>query len=197
MDKKKMQRERTVKIFVDAAKEIIENDGVSSLSARNVGDKAGYSYATIYNYFKDMKELAAYCAFDYLKDCYEKMLEVDNSKTNILDVIVNQAIVYYNHFSANPSQFHLIFIDDLGDYPEKISNESGGIDVGLLLKRQLLEASKQDYIKNEDVDIIHQLISSSIHGKLLYMLRNREAIPRQIFEESIRKEIYFIFMRYN
>lgn len=197
MDKKKKQRDRMIRVFVDAAKEIIEIDGISSLSARNVGDKAGYSYATIYNYFKDMKELAAYCAFDYLMDCYEKMVTIGDDKTDIVEVIIEQALYYFNHFSKRPNQFHLIFIDDLGDYPEKMSKESVGIDVGILLRKQLLEASEKGYIKNSEVDILHQLIGSSIHGKLLYMLRNREGIPISFFEEIIRKELYFMFGRSN
>lgn len=195
MDKKKKQRDRMIRVFIDAAKEIIEKDGVQSLSARNVGDVAGYSYATIYNYFKDMKELAAYCAFDYLKDCYEKMISIGNDQTEIVDIIIEQSLFYFNHFSNKPNQFHLIFIDDLGDYPEKMSKVSEGIDVGLLLKKQLSIAAEDGYINNKDIDVLHQLIGSSIHGKLLYMLRNREAIPKSFFEEVIRRELNFMFQR--
>jgi AcrR family transcriptional regulator len=37
--------------FILAAKEIISIEGVNHVSVRKVPKKAGYSYATIYNYF--------------------------------------------------------------------------------------------------------------------------------------------------
>lgn len=195
MDKKKIQRDRMIRVFIDAAKQIIEKDGLESLSARNVGDVAGYSYATIYNYFKDMKELASYCALDYLKDCYKIMITIGEEDDDIVDVITEQSVFYFNYFADRLNQFHLIFIDDLGDYPEIMSKESDCIDVGILLKKQLTKAAQKGHINVTDVDVIHQLLGSSLHGKLLYMLRNREAIQREFFMDVIKSEIMLIFSR--
>ena len=50
-----IQEERIRKYFIDAAKELIRGEGLSVVTARNVAERAGYSYATLYNYFKDIR----------------------------------------------------------------------------------------------------------------------------------------------
>ncbi|MDP4092633.1 MAG: TetR/AcrR family transcriptional regulator, partial [Bacillota bacterium] len=54
---KELQKSRMKKYFIDAAKEILVNEGVSNVSVRKVGEVTGYSYATIYNYFKNLDHL--------------------------------------------------------------------------------------------------------------------------------------------
>ena len=52
-----MQAERMRKYFVDAAYNILIEQGMDKLTVRNIAKKAGYSYATIYNYFNKFDEL--------------------------------------------------------------------------------------------------------------------------------------------
>ena len=51
--------------FIQAAKEILKGEGLESMSVRNIADQAGYSYATLYNYFKDVKDLILECIKDF------------------------------------------------------------------------------------------------------------------------------------
>ena len=53
MDKKEIQRQRMMKYFIEAGKQIILEEGVKNVTVRKVADLAGYSYATLYNYFED------------------------------------------------------------------------------------------------------------------------------------------------
>ena len=57
MEKKEIQEQRMRQYFIDAAKEIIKGEGLKCISTRNVSDRAGYSYATMYNYFKNINDL--------------------------------------------------------------------------------------------------------------------------------------------
>ena len=54
MENKEIQEERVRSYFVQAANEILRGEGITNLSVRNVSEKAGYSYATLYNYFKNI-----------------------------------------------------------------------------------------------------------------------------------------------
>ena len=49
---KDIQTERLLRYFLDAAKNIIKSEGLDALTVRSVADKAGYSYGTLYNYYK-------------------------------------------------------------------------------------------------------------------------------------------------
>ena len=57
MEKKQIQEQRIKSYFIQATKEILKGEGLKCISVRNIADKAGYSYATLYNYFKDVQDL--------------------------------------------------------------------------------------------------------------------------------------------
>ena len=54
MKNKIIQEQRIKGYVIQAAKEILKGEGLKSISVRNIADQAGYSYATLYNYFKDI-----------------------------------------------------------------------------------------------------------------------------------------------
>ena len=56
-DRKQMYRQQTMGYFINAALEIIEEEGIDSLSIRKTAEKAGYNSATLYHYFSDFEEL--------------------------------------------------------------------------------------------------------------------------------------------
>lgn len=57
-ERKDIQKERVRRYFLDAAKELIASEGLADLTTKKIGEKAGFSYATIYNYFANFNELA-------------------------------------------------------------------------------------------------------------------------------------------
>ena len=69
MKHKEIQEERMRGYFIEAAKEILKGEGLRCISVRNIADRAGYSYATLYNYFNDSKELIYECVKDFQDEC--------------------------------------------------------------------------------------------------------------------------------
>ena len=51
------ERRTIVATFIQAAQNIIDTDGLESVSIRRVSSEAGYSSATLYLYFSDASEL--------------------------------------------------------------------------------------------------------------------------------------------
>lgn len=195
MDHKEIQRKRIMDYFINAAKEIIKEEGVKGLTVRKVGDKAGYSYATIYNYFNDLKTLMAYCAFDFLEDCYKYMLSFKDNSVNPVEQVIIYSSAYLKYFAENPNLFQLIFLEELGDPPKDLL-EDNKPSVGFLLEDKLLECSKQGYISKDDVKILKDIIGFLVNGKLLFHLNNRNQFNIDEMIKSIEREIkYLIKMR--
>ncbi|MFZ5367032.1 MAG: TetR family transcriptional regulator [Spirochaetota bacterium] len=71
MNYKDIQKERVRRYFLDAAKEIIIAEGVSSVTAKKVGERAAYSYASIYNYFENQNALICEAVEEIAKECAE------------------------------------------------------------------------------------------------------------------------------
>lgn len=68
MNNKEIQEQRIRGYFIDATREMLKGEGIRSINVRAVADRAGYSYATLYNYFKDIKELVFICVKDFQEE---------------------------------------------------------------------------------------------------------------------------------
>ena len=113
MNNKDIQEQRVRGYFVQAANEILRGEGISNLSVRNVAEKAGYSYATLYNYFKNINELLSYSIIEFIEEGKEFII----GETNNIPLGKNrlQAIIrsYIKFFIQYPGIFELFYITPL------------------------------------------------------------------------------------
>ena len=84
MTRNAIQEERMKRYFIEAAKEIIRGEGIEAVSSRSVAERAGYSYATLYNYFKDVRDLVFCCVDDFLDECRKFVDDAPASKRSSL-----------------------------------------------------------------------------------------------------------------
>jgi AcrR family transcriptional regulator len=187
-----IKRKRTLQYFIDAAKKIIEKEGVKQVTARKVGELSGFSYATIYNYFKDLKELLAYCALDYLKECSKEMMSIDTEGLNIISIIEKYNTTYFNFFAKNPQIFQLVFLEDLDDYPTQLIADTSEPAAGYLLLEHLKKSATKGFIEEKYITTIYQLNIASVHGKLLFFNNNRDSTTMAEIIEVLRKEVEFM-----
>lgn len=118
-DNKKIQEERIREYFIQATKKIIKGEGLKTVNVRNIADEAGYSYATLYNYFKDIKELVFECVKDFQFECEETVnLETKNSRHG-LSKIKNITISFMKYFVQYPGIFELFYLEKTSDLGHK------------------------------------------------------------------------------
>lgn len=198
MDKKEIQKQRMMNYFICAAKEIVLEEGVKGLSVRKVGDRAGYSYATIYNYFTDLNTLLFYCVFDFLEDCYKYLIAFKDESLDIRQQVLTFTVEYFRYFAAHPDIFKLLFIEDLGPAPKGILEEKPQPSVALLLRESIVQCAKDGYIDEESIEVITELISSSVHGKLLFYVQDRlfGEFNLEGMIKIINSEVKFLFNNY-
>lgn len=192
MGNKEIQRQRMMTYFIDAAKEIIKEEGVKGITARKIGEKAGYSYATIYNYFGDINSLLMYCAFEFLEDCHKYMLSFKDNEVDCREQIIIYSSAYFRFFAENPNMFQLTFLENLGKIPEDLLNRAMQPSVALLLNENIIECAKKGYITEENIKILQNLIGYSLHGKLIFFMnaRNTEKLDDMLL--SVKEEIEFL-----
>ncbi|HHW66152.1 MAG: hypothetical protein PWP07_1458 [Epulopiscium sp.] len=191
-DKREIQKQRMMKYFIEAAKEIIKKEGVKGLTARKIGDVAGYSYATLYNYFRDIKEVLAYCVFDFFEECYQYMMESKNENLNCIEQLIVYTDAYFKYFIANPDMFQLIYIEDLGNIPIELLKGDKKLSIGVLLKECIYKCAEEGYIEKANIDVIHDLIGSSIRGKLLLLVNKRDEKSSEDLLLELKAEIEFL-----
>jgi AcrR family transcriptional regulator len=115
MKKKEIQEMRVKGYFIQATKEIIRGEGMQCVNVRNIAERAGYSYATLYNYFKDIKELVFFCVKDFQDECEDfikdRTKDVPKGKKRITAIVK----AYTAYFVEYPSVFELFFVEKMVD----------------------------------------------------------------------------------
>jgi len=121
MDKKEIQEQRTKGYFINAAKELLKGEGLSAVSVRSVADKAGYSYATLYNYFQDLNDLIFECVRDFQAECELAVKSRIKKSGQGKDRIRATVLAYVQYFTEYSGVFELFFLERMGNIGNKQS----------------------------------------------------------------------------
>ncbi|MBS7526385.1 TetR/AcrR family transcriptional regulator [Fusibacter paucivorans] len=119
-----LKRERMKTFFIEAAKEIVVEYGSNALSVRSVADKAGYSYATIYNYYEDLDALLWDVKQSFVKDLHTFLIR---HMPNVIEPGALKKLFrqYVDFYLENPnifSFFYFTLLDDERDHIEMMHN---------------------------------------------------------------------------
>lgn len=111
MSNKEIQNQRMRGYFIQATKEILKGEGLRNISVRNIATQAGYSYATLYNYFRDAKDLIFECVIDFQEECKSFITqEIKDCAPGVLK-IRSIALAYIKYFVQYPGIFELFYIE--------------------------------------------------------------------------------------
>jgi len=166
LDNKQIQRKRMMGYFIRAAEDIIEKEGVEKITIRKVAQLAAYNSATLYNYFEDLDHLVLFTLMKYLRaytmalsstiaDCHSAHEVVITSWQVFCQYAFNNPQIFYNLFfnkhreklGETLRQYYEIFPEDLGEYPNIISEMLRQSDIfrrNELLMLTLLPENKRD-----------------------------------------------------
>lgn len=179
---KEIQEKRMCRYFIDATKNIIKSEGISTVSVRSIAREAGYSYATMYHYFKDVNDLLFLCIEEFQHEIEDYVL----SKTELIESKKIEAVTkaYIEFFTEYPGIFELFFLAK----PFNLGNKQAIMD---LIDNSLIEVLKrcapEEFIELKDkTSSINRLKYSVIGLLLMYLNRNRPVDYRD-FCENVNK----------
>jgi AcrR family transcriptional regulator len=86
-----------------------------------VADKAGYSYATLYNYFKDLNDLIFECVRDFQTECELAVKSKIKKSEQGKDRIKATVLAYVQYFTEYSGVFELFFLERMGNIGNKQS----------------------------------------------------------------------------
>ena len=95
--------------FIQAAKEIILQEGVEGVSVRKVAQATGYSYATIYHYFTDLNALL-FSAKERMVDDVAAHFSVGGSaQFHSVDDLKRSNRAYVQYYLDRPNVYHFFY----------------------------------------------------------------------------------------
>ncbi|NJK84900.1 MAG: TetR/AcrR family transcriptional regulator [Bacteroidales bacterium] len=142
--------------FIQATKDILKGEGIQSISVRNIANQAGYSYATLYNYFKDVNDLVFLCVSDFQEEC---RVFVENRTKGIKkgkERLKKDIQGYIEFFCEYPGIFELFYLTRMSDFGGKksiihvINNSLSDIceeDWGECLNQKIINSHEVDIKK--------------------------------------------------
>lgn len=121
MKNKEIQGQRMRSYFLAATKELLKAEGLKSVSVRSVADKAGYSPATMYSYFKDVNDLVFLCVHDFYEECRQHVKSRIKRAEKGIPCLKASVKAYAEFFIQYPGVFDLFFLEKMGDLGNKKS----------------------------------------------------------------------------
>lgn len=174
---KEIQKKRMLSYFIEAAQQIIDEEGIQSISIRKVGKKAGYNSATIYNYFKDIDQLVLLASMKYLRDytvaLARNIKDQDDPYQNFISIWEFFCVASYER----PNIFYNLFFNKHSDrldevvtlyysiYPNEAENYASVVEK-MFQGRNILERNRiilvpliqAGYLRQEDLETANEIM---------------------------------------
>jgi AcrR family transcriptional regulator len=175
MNNKEIQEQRMKGYFIQATKNILKGEGLKALSVRKIAEQAGYSFATMYNYFRDVNELVFLCASDFQEECREFVDEKTKKIPAGKEKLKAMTMAYIDYFVEYPGIFDLFYLERVGDLGHKqttISLLSNSLD--LICEQEWAYCIEYKIVDQKDAELIKAQLRYMVVGSLLLYL-NRMA----------------------
>jgi len=182
-ERRQMEKEIIRKKIIDAASEILAEEGYEKLSIRKIASKIEYSPGIIYHYFEDKTEIVVSVVEEgygrILKSMSEVSLDLENPEKTIEKGLRN----YIDLMLETPQQFKAVLLNDIEAIQEKVNMLEEGISkdrksIQGLCKLVELGMEKGKFRKM-DVELTAQIIWTSTHGLLSRLIIEKDISQQQ------------------
>lgn len=100
--------------FINATADIVNENGIEAISIRNVASRAGYSSATLYLYFDDIKQLTALASISYLRDYISEISSKMDGFDDAKDMYLYTWEAFCRYSFANAPIYMSLFFGQYG-----------------------------------------------------------------------------------
>jgi AcrR family transcriptional regulator len=175
MNNKQIQSERIRGFFILAAKELLKGEGLRSVSTRSVSEKAGYSYATLYNYFKDINDLVFECVKDFQSECEVFVKSKTKKAAPGKEKLRAITAAYIDYFIEYPGIFELCFLERIrGISDRKDLTEHIYTFLDRLCEEQWNVCIREKIMNPETVEQTRHQLRFTVMGLLLFYENRRQ-----------------------
>lgn len=194
-ERKEREKEEHRELIINAARSIVKEEGLGSLSIRKIAAMIDYSPAIIYHYFKDKDEIIN----TLMKANYVKIVDV-LSASDIKDEKPHDRIKYllkkYIEWAFDiPEEYKTILLSS----SDEILQHTSTLFEGASVKRQALSILAKDIkaiyndknIDDREIELTAQIIWTSTFGLIIRLMVEKN-IPEKQKQALVEHYINFI-----
>lgn len=193
-DKKNLKRQRIKMYFLEATKEVIISEGYEKVSVRRVADIAGYSYATIYNYFADLNQLMREVKQVMIVELFETLQGKMQRKAYDMDEIKESFRLYVEYYFKNPNVFKFFYFYPFGRPSQAAEIEGEAPDYGSMWKETFKGLVLEGKIKEQDIEVVAKTLIYAIHGLIMLCFSNNGDLTEEKVYEELDRILEFVLL---
>ncbi|WP_193708453.1 TetR family transcriptional regulator [Alkalibaculum sporogenes] len=185
-DKQTLKKQRVKAYFHNATKEMIIIEGIESISIRKVAEKAGYSYTTLYNYFKDINELLWEVKLLMINDLVELKKDIVENE-NIKDGLKSLFGTYIRYFFEYPNIFKFFYFHKVTQPTKNDDDRKTEPNYEAMMMSVLNGFVLEGILKDKDIEVVGKTLIYSVHGLLtLYFSGNGDITEKSVYNDLNR-----------
>lgn len=171
---------------LDAAKTLIEKEGLAGLSARKLANQIGYTVGSLYMVFKNLDDLILHANAVTLDELLQQLQStvVDGNKPQT--TLQSLAQTYIEYAMANPNRWNAVFEHHLPEGQETPEWFQQRVDQIFALVEQntsQLNANRQQAAKSA------RALWCGVHGICVLYMTNKLHLPDQIQLQSLVEDL--------
>ncbi len=208
MAKTALEKKQVMISFIDAASQIMDNEGIESITARRVANLAGHNVAIIYRYFNNLDHLIFFVCVKYYNKYVHDLYNYVNINDNTIKIYYNIWKCFCVHSFNNPQIFKAMFLNNINQsftqainnyyelFPEEL--ESLPKELSHMLDKEnihdrdkavLLKAAEDNYIDKKDLNEISEVIIIFYEGILARLISDYHKYTK---EDALNLTLKFI-----
>ena len=166
-------RQEMRRLIVDAATQILLDEGIDQVSIRRIAERIEYSPGTIYLYFADKDDIL----YEAHLEAFSAFLDAEsavNSVPDPLDRLFALGEAYVRFALENPRKYELMFLTPVPRIQHKEKYDwSISLRTYQFLRTIVEECLEKGRIKPGHPDIVSMHIWSNVHGLVSLIIRQR------------------------
>ena len=218
MTKSAIEKKEMMITFINATKNIIDNQGIDNVTARKVAQLTGYNVATSYKYFHNLNHIIFFASMkyytEYIHDLPNYISDNYSSLKNYYEIwrcfcvhAFNNPKIFKSLFlDQNPHsvqetmiQYYELYPDEFKDLPEVLLpmlNKDCIIDRDIAILKVCVD---DGYIRSEDLEELSRNIIIFFEGLLLKLTNNIEGYAKDnainIIMDFIKNNLHYYNLR--
>ncbi len=186
---KSIKRQRIKTYFLEAAKEIIINDGHEHVSVRKVADIAGYSYPIMYKYFDDLNDLLWDVKETMIKDLVESLYSQMPHELYDIHIINKLFRIYIAYYLNNPNIFKFFYFHQLSNPSKNTIDINSEINFADMWKETFKGFVLKGKLQETEIEIVAKIFIYAIHGLLTLYFSNNGELTEEIIYQDVEKMV--------
>ncbi|HHS50194.1 MAG TPA: TetR/AcrR family transcriptional regulator [candidate division Zixibacteria bacterium] len=113
MRRRELDKLRNKRLFLSSAEELFEQKGYSGTTIEEIAERAGFSKATIYNYFGGKDHLLVELIQEKFRSLLESANEIFSRENTLEEGIFDYITLSFEYFQRNTTLFRMMMADGM------------------------------------------------------------------------------------